>query len=415
MPLLGYGVRLCKQLCSYRIYFITVIIDPHAPQFLGAIRGVIMPLTINAELYWQAALFGGLATFAVAVLLVATKRWHGAFSLDAACGIQKFHTSPTPRIGGLALVVGLFVAYFALPASNPNAFQVQILFGLLLVGGAPAFLAGFVEDLTKRVSVRTRLLATMASGLLAAVLTGYWINTVNIPGVDWLLALAPVGIVFTAFAVAGIANSVNIIDGFNGLAGGVVVLMLLTMAAIAYRVDDFVVLNLAMFGVLAVLGFLAVNFPRGYIFLGDAGAYSLGYYVAMLAVALTLRNPSEVSPWAMLLVCGYPIIETLFSVYRRASRKSRRSPGSPDASHLHSLVYRRIVSRRLMPSAPAWQRNAATAPFMWLYSAVPMLGAIFWPESLLMVVLWLVFSFMVYQRAYRKMLSIGVYFGLKKA
>lgn len=374
-----------------------------------------MPLTIQAELFWQAALMGGVATFISAVLLVLTKRWHGALSLDASSGIQKFHTVPTPRIGGLALLVGVLVAYFSLPASQPGAFHVQELFGLLLLGAIPAFLAGFVEDLTKKVSVRTRLLSTMASGLAAAVLTGYWINSVSIPGVDLLLALAPVGILFTAFAVAGIANSVNIIDGFNGLAGGVVVLMLLTMAAIAFRVDDFVVLNLALFGVLVVLGFLAVNFPRGYLFLGDAGAYGLGYFVAMLAVALTLRNPGDVSPWAMLLVCGYPIIETLFSVYRRASRTGKRSPGSPDASHLHSLVYRRVVSRALLPGAPAWQRNAATAPFMWVYSAVPMLGAIFWPESLLMVVVWLLLSFFVYQRAYRKMVSVSVYFRPHKA
>jgi len=134
---------------------------------------------------------------------------------------------------------------------------------------------------------------------------------------------------FTAFAVAGIANSVNIIDGFNGLASGVVVLMLLTLGSIAYSVGDTAVLNLALLGAAVVLGFMAVNYPRGYIFLGDAGAYTLGYYVAVLAVALATRNPDQVSPWAMLLVCGYPFIETLFSVYRRASRKRKHNPGSP--------------------------------------------------------------------------------------
>lgn len=112
----------------------------------------------------------------------------------------------------------------------------------------------------------------------------------------------------------------------------------------------------------------------------------------------------------MLLVCGYPLIETLFSIYRRMSRKRRHNPGSPDASHLHSLVYRRVVSRRLMPKAKAWQRNACTSPIMWFYSAIPMLGAIFWPESLVMVVVWLVLSFVVYQRFYRQILGMGLYF-----
>ncbi len=361
-------------------------------------------------IYWLAILSGLLAAFSTATFLVCTKQWHGAFSMDQAKGIQKFHTMPTPRIGGVALLAGAVASWFALPGHTLQGQETRELLGLVLLGGMPAFVAGLLEDITKKVSVKARLLATALSGLAFALLSGYWVSGVNLPGVDYLLAWAPVGLLFTAFAISGIANSVNIIDGFNGLASGVVVLMLLTLAAIAWRVDDFVVLNIALCGVAVVLGFMLLNFPKGLIFLGDAGAYCLGYLVAALAVALTIRNPGAVSPWAMLLVCGYPIIETLFSVYRRLSRKCRRNPGTPDASHLHSLVYRRVVSRKLIPNAPAWQRNALTSPFMWLYAAVPMLGAIFWPQSLAMVVVWLALSFFVYQRAYRRMVRMGVFF-----
>lgn len=361
-------------------------------------------------IYWLAIMSGLVAAFSTATFLVCTKQWHGAFSMDQAKGIQKFHTMPTPRIGGVALLAGALVAWLALPGHTQQGQETRELLGLVLLGGLPAFVAGLLEDITKKVSVKARLLATALSGLAFALLSGYWISGVNLPGVDYLLAWAPIGLLFTAFAISGIANSVNIIDGFNGLASGVVVLMLLTLAAIAWRVDDFVVLNIALCGVAVVFGFMLLNFPKGLIFLGDAGAYCLGYLVAALAVALTIRNPGAVSPWAMLLVCGYPIIETLFSVYRRLSRKCRRNPGTPDASHLHSLVYRRVVSRKLIPNAPAWQRNALTSPFMWLYAAVPMLGAIFWPQSLAMVVAWLALSFFVYQRAYRRMVRMGVFF-----
>ncbi|WP_275270457.1 MraY family glycosyltransferase [Limnobacter sp. P1] len=361
-------------------------------------------------IYWLAILSSLAAAFSTAIFLVCTKQWHGAFSMDQAKGIQKFHTMPTPRVGGVALLAGAVASWFALPGHTLQGQETHELLGLVLLGGMPAFVAGLLEDITKKVSVKARLLATALSGLAFALLSGYWISGVNLPGVDYLLAWAPIGLLFTAFAISGIANSVNIIDGFNGLASGVVVLMLLTLAAIAWRVDDFVVLNIALCGVAVVLGFMLLNFPKGLIFLGDAGAYCLGYLVAALAVALTVRNPGAVSPWAMLLVCGYPIIETLFSVYRRLSRKCRRNPGTPDASHLHSLVYRRVVSRKLIPYAPAWQRNALTSPFMWLYAAVPMLGAIFWPQSLGMVVAWLALSFFVYQRAYRRMVRMGVFF-----
>lgn len=358
---------------------------------------------------WQALLTGFGVSFVISLLIVATKRWHGAFSMDNTQGVQKFHTLPTPRIGGLALVCGGLAAWLALPQTALGT-PTSNLFGLLIAGAVPAFAAGIVEDITKKVSVQTRLLATAASGLLAAVLTGYWISYVNLPGLDWLLAVAPLGILFTAFAVAGIANSVNIIDGFNGLASGVVVLMLLTLGFIAYRAGDLVILNLAFVGVAVVLGFMLVNYPKGHLFLGDAGAYTLGYFVALLAVALVVRNPGEVSPWAMLLVCGYPFIETMFSIYRRSTRKRMHSPGAPDASHLHSLVYRRVVSRRLIPGAPAWKRNAYTSPFLWVYAFIPMLGAMFWPESLGMVVGWLIVSFLIYQRVYRRMLRMSVFF-----
>lgn len=361
------------------------------------------------QLVWQALFAGFGVSLAISLLIVVTKRWHGAFSMDHTSGVQKFHTIPTPRIGGVALMCGGLAAWFALPQTLLGAPTASLL-GLLIAGAVPAFAAGIVEDITKKVSVKTRLLATAASGLLAAVLTGYWISYVHLPGLDWLLAIAPMGILFTAFAVAGIANSVNIIDGFNGLASGVVVLMLLTLGFIAYRADDLVVVNLAFLGVSVVSGFMLVNYPRGYLFLGDAGAYTLGYFVALLAVALVVRNPGEVSPWAMLLVCGYPFIETMFSIYRRLTRKRIHSPGAPDASHLHSLVYRRVVSRRLMPGAPAWKRNAYTSPFLWSYSFIPMLGAMFWPESLGMVVAWLIISFLVYQRMYRRMLRMSVFF-----
>lgn len=368
--------------------------------------GVHMQTATVFGLDWPSAFFGLICSFLVASLIVLTKKWHGRFTLDAPQGIQKFHIIPTPRIGGLALVVGLAVAWALLPVGS----KTQHLLGLLLVSALPAFAFGLAEDLTKRISVKTRLLATIFSGLVAALLTGYWVRFVNVPGLDFFLAVPTIGIVFTAFAVGGIANSVNIVDGFHGLAGGVVVLMLLTISAIAWRVDDFVIVQLALLGVSVALGFLFINYPRGHLFLGDAGAYFLGYFVAMLAVMLTMRNPDGVSPWAMLLVCGYPVIETLFSVYRRITRKRNHNPGSPDASHLHSLVYRRVVSRRLLPNAPAWQRNAATATLMWIYASIPMIGAIFWPQSLGMVLAWMVFSVVAYVRLYRRMLVLGVFF-----
>jgi UDP-N-acetylmuramyl pentapeptide phosphotransferase/UDP-N-acetylglucosamine-1-phosphate transferase len=116
----------------------------------------------------------------------------------------------------------------------------------------------------------------------------------------------------------------------------------------------------------SVAGFLLLNWPRGRIFLGDAGAYLLGFWVVEVGLLLVIRNPT-ISPMAPVVVGIFPLIETLFSMYRR--KFVRNHPvNHPDALHLHTLVYRRLVS------SPARHRtdrlknraNSSVAWYFWL-------------------------------------------------
>ena len=143
------------------------------------------------------------------------------------------------------------------------------------------------------------------------------------------------------FVVTGVANSVNIIDGFNGLSSMCAMLILGAVAYVAFQVDDWSVMWLALAGIGALAGFFVWNYPAGLVFLGDGGAYFVGFYVAEVAILLLHRNP-QVSPMFPLLACIYPVFETLFSMYRRRVLQDR-SPGVPDGIHLHSLIYRRVV------------------------------------------------------------------------
>ena len=122
---------------------------------LNAVQGVFQSPALHA------AGWGFVSTFLLCVLLVITKRWHGALTMDFTDGIQKFHTAPTPRIGGVPIVLGLIVAWAKTPL------DIKELLTPILFAGMPAFLFGVAEDITKRVGVTQRLLATMASGLLA--------------------------------------------------------------------------------------------------------------------------------------------------------------------------------------------------------------------------------------------------------
>ena len=284
----------------------------------------------------MAAVWGFAASFASCVLLVLTKRWHGALTMDHMEGVQKFHTAPTPRIGGVPIVIGLVVAWGRAP-EDAKAIITPILFA-----GLPAFIFGVLEDITKRIGVSQRLLATMASGVLGWWLTDYSLTRVDIWGVDTLLQFTLVSVVFTAVAVGGVANSINIIDGFNGLASTMSSLAFIGFAMIAWQVGDYTLVGAALVLAACVMGFFWVNWPFGKIFLGDGGSYFIGFALAWVAVLLIERNHG-VSAFAALLVCVHPVTEVLFSICRRKIKQTH--PGHPDRLHFHSLVKRRYVAR----------------------------------------------------------------------
>ncbi|MEC5162226.1 MULTISPECIES: MraY family glycosyltransferase [unclassified Janthinobacterium] len=307
------------------------------------------------------AAVAGAGSCAMCLLIICSQRWHGKHSLDHdLAGAQKFHVTAVPRIGGIAVFAGVALAVVTCMALLPAVFPTQYVNQAmkLLLASLPAFCAGIVEDLTKHVSVKVRLTATVVSALMGAWLLGAVITSLDLWGVDNLLLFVPAALLLTALAVAGGANAINIIDGFNGLAGSVVVIMMVALGFLAWRVGDGLVLTLALLGGGAACGFLVLNFPTGRLFLGDGGAYFLGFWTAELAVLLLVRNPS-VNAWQVSSLCAYPVIEVLFSMYRRKIiRKS--SPGAPDGLHLHTLLYRRVAPRLVRRHGKAgWVRNAA--------------------------------------------------------
>lgn len=300
---------------------------------------------------------------ALSALIVLSKEWHGKHTLDHDLeGVQKFHAYAVPRIGGVAIFFALMSMMLIGWLAGWDAYSSGGLMSafLLLSAGIFAFGAGVLEDLTKRVSVRGRLLASIVSALAASWLLGATVDKLDIWGVDSLLTFAPVGLLVTAVVVAGGVNAVNIIDGFNGLASSIVILMLLALAAVGVQVGDMLVVELALLGAGAALGFLCVNYPTGRLFLGDGGAYLLGFWVAEIAVLLLVRNEG-VSAWQVLSICAFPVIEVLYSIYRRRIVR-QSSPGAPDGLHLHTLIYRRVIPRWVATvSTSPWKRNAAVA------------------------------------------------------
>jgi UDP-N-acetylmuramyl pentapeptide phosphotransferase/UDP-N-acetylglucosamine-1-phosphate transferase len=275
----------------------------------------------------------------------------------------------------------------------PQDLRANSLALMLLVCGLPCFVAGLAEDFTKRISPRRRLFFTAVSAALAVWGLQSVITYTAIPGLDWIVSFPLGAALVTVFVVTGVANAVNIIDGFNGLSSMCAMLILGALAYVAFQVGDQSVMWLALAGIGALIGFFVWNYPAGLVFLGDGGAYFVGFYVAEVAILLLHRNPT-VSPMFPLLAAIYPVFETLFSMYRRRVLQDR-SPGVPDGIHLHSFIYRRVVRWAAGPSRAKalTRRNSMTSPYLWLLCMCAVVPAVlFWDNTAVLASFILLFS-----------------------
>lgn len=277
---------------------------------------------------------------------------------------QKLHNEPTPRIGGL----GIFIACVFM--TKDLELGLKIILCLI-----PAFLAGFLEDLFAKISPLRRLLIMSISAVMAI----YLIDAVVVdfgffPVPYWL------GVFISMIAILGLINGTNLIDGFNGLSSGVCFIIFTTYFVISLQVHDQTMAFISLICMASILGFLLFNFPFGKIFLGDGGAYSLGFMLAVLSIMIVKRN-HNVSPWFALVCLIYPVWEVIFSFSRRMIIH-RLSPLHPDSKHVHQLVFRNITK----------QNNPLTSliilPFVLLFNV---LAILFYDSSISLFIISIVF------------------------
>lgn len=318
-----------------------------------------------------AFIFSLVATF----IIIRFKHLHEQFSADSdLSGPQKFHTNIVPRIGGISIAIGLLVAILFRLKNVPNP-SIEV---TLLICAIPTFAIGLTEDLTKKISVRIRLALTAISALLLVYLLQVQVTRLDLPVIDAIFAIPAIGALFTIFAITGLANAYNIIDGFNGLASMVGIITLLAIAYVSYVVADPLIIYLSLIMAAAILGFFIWNYPRGLIFLGDGGAYLIGFWISSLSVMLIYRH-QEISPWFALLINGYPIAETLFTIYRRKIHQGK-SPGQPDGIHFHTLIFRRVLTPHHRDEN-LFSANARTAPYLWMLTSMCVAPAVLWWQS----------------------------------
>lgn len=274
-----------------------------------------------------------LIAFATTFLLVpvasAVASWLGAMDVPGELSI---HTRPVPRTGGVAILVGFLVAAAYAWWSGEVVSEEYALLLSVLIGGALIALAGFLDDV-RHISP---LLKFLWQFLAASVVIGLGVQARFLP-------LIGVGLALTLFYLVGSANAMNLLDGMDGLAGGVAIIAALSFSLIATIQGNRLVAVLALALAGGVLGFLPYNFPRARIFMGDVGSLFLGFILACLGVLLTDRPYSLLHFAVPLMVLSVPMLDTALALARRFRRRNDLFSG--DRNHTYDILARRWGNR----------------------------------------------------------------------
>lgn len=269
----------------------------------------------------------------LSLLLTPVARWVGIRlgALDVP-DARKVHVTPVPRLGGAAifLAVGVTVGMLVVVDTGVSrAMVVDRALVHLVVGAVLCFLTGLIDDF-KPLGARVKLAAQILAASVAFA-GGNWIAMEFFEPLGWAGGVLSYGL--TVFWFLLFVNAVNLIDGLDGLSGGVCFFASMVMMVITLMAGQYVIAML--FAVLggAILGFLRYNFNPASIFLGDGGSYFLGYSIAGLSIMGNVKEQTGVAVLIPLIAMGVPLFDTLLATVRRFLRG--RAIFAPDRRHLH--------------------------------------------------------------------------------
>lgn len=329
--------------------------------------------TAILTLQWREFVLAVLAfTICAAVVLLRSRFPRLSGRSDDLRAVQSMHTRLTPRVGGIAIFGALGLSVVFAPVSIYGPYANFVLATSLL------FAVGLAEDLGFHMSPGRRMLAAMGASLLAIWLLGVWLPRTGIPGLDLLVAHWAVGIPLTLLVTAGIANGFNLIDGVNGLASMTAIVAALALSQIAELAGYATMVPLALMVAAGIFGFFLLNYPLGLIFLGDAGAYTIGFVLSWFGIAILLNAP-DVSPWAILLTMYWPVADTLLAIYRRSRRE--RDVSAPDRLHVHQMVMRALEICILGRNRRHIANPLTTLVLSPFIIAPPIAGVLLWNQS----------------------------------
>ncbi len=252
--------------------------------------------------------------------------------LDYPDDNRRNHITPIPRLGGVGVVVGVSAALLlgAVLAGSSGGFTLSPFILALAVGSLLLFVTGLVDDIRGVPPIAKLIVQSVAALILWQV--GFQIRVLAFPP-SYVIPLGVIALPVTLVWIIGVSNAFNLVDGADGLAGGVGIIALVATALSAVVLHDVPVLwcSVALIG--ALLGFLRLNFPPARIFLGDSGSLVVGFLLAVLTVRGMTRPDGALYAIGPIFALSYPLLDTGMAILRRWLRGDPLSRA--DGRHIH--------------------------------------------------------------------------------
>ena len=310
-------------------------------------------------------------------------------------GIQRIHIKETPRLGGFIIVFSLWLYSLLTPL-----IEIKPILHLMLISLLPCLLVAFREDLFHDMKPRIRLISLLISAVLFLFLYKGPFPLIEIPYVGEI-TLPPLALfVLYSFAMLGIANGMNLIDGVNALSASTALSILGSILFLAHHEKDSVMLAVTFIIMLNCFIFLLFNYPWGRIFLGDLGAYCLGIISSMLVIIFYARHPNLPSLGAVLILI-YPATEVIFSLVRRLLNGT--SPYHPDKEHMHLKIF------QFFRAEPTFKRvaNTIVTPLLSIFWLFPLIVMPWVYQKPAYIIIASLFFVMAYLYIYKKLNNLG--------
>jgi UDP-GlcNAc:undecaprenyl-phosphate GlcNAc-1-phosphate transferase len=284
------------------------------------------------------ALLGAVVVLCVVPLIrsLLAKRYVASQSRD----FHHTHRVPVPRFGGLALALAFLVTALFKFFINPPMGEREQTFFVLVSGALAVFAIGFWDDL-KAIGAKRKLLAQIIVAVIVYKF-GLRIEVLSNPFSPEPIHLGPWGAVVTVLWLVGMTNLINLIDGIDGLAGGICLLLMVLLLYAHGTAGSFPLLICGVSG--ALIGFLYFNFPPAKIYMGDGGAYFLGFLIGELTIVSSHKGTVMAALIAPLFVLALPILDVSLAIARRGLKGL--PVFRPDRKHIHHRLIEMGLSRR---------------------------------------------------------------------